>query len=94
MLVRVFTFATGAGALGLMQFAISFRKQKKDEFVILRETWKEQFQSMHDQLEETKNELKMARAEIQELKDELEAAIGQKLIYQEKLKELLDGSKD
>ena len=94
ILVRVFTFATGAGALGLMQFALSFRKQKKDEFVILRDTWKEQFEAMSKQLRETREDLQKAYKKIHELEEMLEAAIGQKLIYQEKLKEFLDGSED
>lgn len=94
ILVRVFTFATGAGALGLMQFMLSFRKQRKDEFVILRETWKGQFESMTKQLDETKQDLQKAHEKIHELEEMLEAAIGQKLIYQEKLKEFLDGSED
>lgn len=93
-LKAVLSFVGGGGFLWVLNYALSLRKQRKDEFVILRETWKSQFEEMRNELAETKEQLKLAREEIAELKDELEAAIGQKMIYQEKLKDLLNDRED
>ena len=84
ILKYILTFVFGGSFLGVLNWALGLRKQKKDEFIILRETWKAQFDDMTA-------EIKKLKGEIQDLRDELEAANAQKMIYQEKLKKFLDG---
>lgn len=84
ILKYIVTFISGGTVLGLLNWALTLRKQKKDEFIILRETWKSQFDEMAE-------EIKALKSKIQDLHDELEAANAQKMIYQEKLKEFFDG---
>lgn len=78
----VFGSSVLSGVGTFLTLRLSWRKAKVEEWVKLIEEYK-------DQVSALKDEIHHLRDELNDTKDKLEAAMAQKMVYQDKLAELL-----
>lgn len=67
-LSKVANFVFGGGVVWILNYALNLRKQKKDEFVILRETWVAEDKKNKETIKKLELKIEELYSEIKQLK--------------------------